>query len=124
MRRILALTFMISLAFVPIGNGSPTDGSWGESVGIPTSPAWETTKSFRGGERACVLAIGDHQQEIPNLHVAIYDKNNQLVAEDKGENTLVGDYVAVIWYPPRDGNYRIVVRNPASGINKCYIAIK
>ena len=123
MRRILILVFLVSLALAPIGIGSPTDGSWADRKAVPAADVLKISKSFRGGERACVLALGG-QKEVANLRLEIYDPNGILVAEDKGNNSLTGDFVAVIWYPPRDGKYRIELHNPGAIANLCYIAIK
>ena len=125
MRCILTCVFVFSLALAPIGIGSPTGGAWSKREKLPANEIWKTTKTFRGGERACVLVVGDHKQkEIPHLHVKVYDKSNQLILEDKNNTTFVGDYVGIIWYPPRDGEYHIEVHNPSSEVNQCWIAIK
>ncbi|MSQ93461.1 MAG: hypothetical protein EXR98_02770 [Gemmataceae bacterium] len=123
MRRILGVTMFALAAVVPFGVGAPTIGSWSDYVEVG-SQSWTTTKSFRGGERACVLVIGDHKEEV-QLEVTIHDvAKGTTVAADKTANKLVGDYVGVIWYPPRDGDYRIDVRSSGGSLNKCYIAIK
>lgn len=124
MRRILILAFVCSLALTPIGVSSPIDGAWSNRVDITASDTWKTTRVFRAGERAGIMVIGDHQKEIPNLEVSVYDKKGNLIVEDKGVGVLVGDFAAVIWYPPRDGEYRIEVRNPGKLPNRCYISIK
>jgi hypothetical protein len=122
MRRILVLTLLSLLAVVPIGVGSPTEGSSADFYDLgPT--VWTTTKKFNAGERACVLAVGDHQERV-TLEVNVYDAKGILVASDKTANLLVGDFVGVIWYPPRAGEYRIEVKNPGSRVNKCYIAVR
>jgi hypothetical protein len=121
MRRILFLTLFALLAAVPFGVGSPTTGTVSDYFDVGAT-AWTTTKTFAAGERACVMAIGDHKETV-NLEVNIYQKDT-LIASDKTGNTLVGDFVGVIWYPPRDGEYRIEVRTSGTRTNKCYIAIK
>ncbi len=102
---------------------SPTSGSWQnyEKIG---SKAWSQTRTFRGGERAAVLAIGDHEDSEVRVQIAVYDANGTLIAEDKGESELAGDYVGLVWYPPRDGDYRIEVRHSSAAVNTIYIAIK
>ena len=122
MRRVLCMSLFALAAVVPIGVSAPTIGSWSDSVDV-TAQAFTTTKTFRGGERACVLVIGDHKEAAP-LEVTVFDAQGATVASDKTANKLVGDFVGVIWYPPRDGDYRIEVRSPSGALNKCYVAIK
>ncbi len=122
MRRVIPLVFLSLLALVPFSNSSPTDGSSSTRPKVDTAP-WKATRTFRGGERACVMVFGDHDPVV-NLHLLVYDANGILVAEDKANNNLVGDYVGVVWYPPRTGEYKIELRNPGPKTNECYIAIK
>jgi hypothetical protein len=102
---------------------SPTSGSWQsrEEIG---GKIWSTTRTFRGGERAAVLAIGDHEEPDVRVQIAVFDAKGVLIAEDKGDSELAGDYVGLVWYPPRDGDYRIEVRHSGADVNKIYIAIK
>jgi hypothetical protein len=102
---------------------SPTSGSWQKYEKID-SKAWSQKRTFRGGERAAVLAIGDHEDADLRVQIAVYDANGVLIAEDKGDGELAGDYVGLIWYPPRDGDYRIDVRHSGAGVSTIYIAIK
>ncbi len=82
---------------------------------------------FRGGRRACVIVVGDHKPIVP-LVLEIHDEKGNLVARDepaKGvdDPKAVGnDVCAAIWYPPRDGYYRITIRNSGEEFNKCWIA--
>ena len=123
MRRVIPLVVLSLLALVPFGNSSPSDGSSATRPEVGSAP-WTTTRNFRGGERACVFAFGDHKPVV-NLHLLVYEvKSGSLVAEDKANNSLVGDYVGVVWYPPRTGDYKIELRNPGAEVNKCYVAIK
>ena len=124
MRRILALAFFCSMALVPIGVGAPIDGSFSDGEALGPGKVYQRTKTFRAGERACVLAIGDTKSAVVNLEVSVFDQKDKLVASDKGTDTLVGDFICVIWYPPRDGEYRIEVRNPSAFVKSCYIAVK
>ena len=52
---------------------------------------------------------GDHKGSSI-VHVTVHDAKKNLVAEDKGREMPVGDMAAVIWYPPREGEYTIVIR--------------
>jgi hypothetical protein len=117
------------LVFSGVGSGEPVKGSRGfvvklagQSMGsegniVPGKAEFKET--FMGGRRACVIVKGDHDPVV-DLGVYVYDANERLVAKDEGR----GDFVAAIWYPPRDASYRIVVHNPASQWNKCYIVVK
>lgn len=126
MRRILALAFFCSLTLTPIGIGvgAPITGSFSDEKSLNSAQVWQKTKTFRAGERACVLVIGDYKTAAANIEIYVFDRNNVLVASDKGSDALVGDFVCVIWYPPRDGEYRIEVRNPSAFAKTCYIAVK
>jgi hypothetical protein len=126
MRRILILVALALLAFVPIGTTAPVGGAWssGERVNVEPSRPWSKVMTFRAGERAAVLALGDHKPVV-RLHVSVYDvARNQLVAEEKMDSEKSGDLAGVVWYPPRDGDYRIEVRHDGNSANKLYIAIK
>jgi hypothetical protein len=73
---------------------------------------------FRGQERACVILIGE--RDTP-LWLTVRDAKGSLVARDAGRGS---DDRAVIWYPPRDGAYTIVVQNPAETPNHYFMAIR
>jgi hypothetical protein len=133
MRRIVFCVLLVLLALVPLGRTSPVDRTFGGRVEIAPSGPWVQKRNFLGGERACVLAIGDQTIEIKegehvkapivNLHVSIFDGKGTLIVEDKGNSDLTGDVVGVVWYPPRTGEYRVEVRNPGLA-RKVYVAIK
>ena len=123
MRHVVPLVLLSLLALVPVGVSSPVDGSSTSKHDVGPSP-WTTTRSFRGGERATVLAFSLKHEPVVNLHLLIYDAKGNLVAEDKASNNLVGDYVGATWYPPRTGEYKIELRNPSGASVPCYIAIK
>ena len=76
-------------------------------------------EKFRAGERACVIAFGD-QRPIVDLEIVVFDAKNQVVAQAKWG----GDLVAAIWYPPRDGAYKIEVRNYGKEYNDVYVSVK
>ena len=131
MRRWVALLGLAVLAVGPAGHAGPVDGPRGFYEQVPAgsilggerSPGvYSVVKTFRGGERAAVHAIGDHQPVV-DLTVNVYDKDNRLVATDTGRGA-VGDLVAVVWYPPRTAPYRIEVLSPGPIANKCFIVIK
>jgi hypothetical protein len=125
MHRLISLTCVALLLFVAAAMAGQIDGPMsisreiGQAVGgEPT--AYEMTVSFRGGERACVVAQGDHDPVVP-LDIAVYDKQDRLIAKDESQY----DFVSVCWVPPRTGAYRVVIRNHGDKIyNKVYIFSK
>ena len=69
------------------------------------------------GERACVVSVGSRASAL-----TVKAAQGTVIAEDKAAGNMTGNIVAVIWYPPRAGEYRIEVRHP--GVRDCYVAIK
>ena len=70
-----------------------------------------------GGKRR-VIVVGDHNP-VADLEILVFEVtekgiDGKQVAHDGGPEQ--GDRVGVVWYPPRTGNYRIVVRNPATRV--------
>jgi hypothetical protein len=84
---------------------------------------------FKGGERACVIVMGDHKPVAP-LILEIRDDKGNVVGKDEPAagtektDTPGNDLAAVIWYPPRDGYYSIIIMNPAPEYNDCWLVIK
>jgi hypothetical protein len=126
MFRILTLALLCALAATRLGVGGPlVEVNTGKRELIKGSESWKAEIPFRGGERACVIAIGDHRQGGGTaLKIMVYDEKNRLVAQDDGHGQLSGDFTAAVWYPPRDGKYRIEVYNPDANENEVYISIK
>ena len=125
MRLLFALTAAALIAFsalTPTSLSSPIDGIFAKKVDVPAEGI-TTIKRFRGGERASVQVVGDHKMLAP-LHLTIHDEKDKLIVEDKGAETPAGDMVAVIWYPPRDGNYRISVKNSEGRPYKYFMSIR
>ena len=120
MRRIFIPVVLFFLASAPL-LGSPVTGAWAQYENL--LDAWTETKRFRGGERAVVSAVGDKTPGA-GLRLRVFDAKGTLVAEDKGKEQPAGDMVAAQWYPPRDGDYRIEIRNLQARPNRCYITIK
>jgi hypothetical protein len=86
---------------------SPLGGMKGyqEKVDGGTTKVFKVT--FKGGERACVIVVGDHKPVVP-LALKVEDSTGKLIGEDKGGR----DLCAVIWYPARDGEYTIHIAVP------------
>ncbi len=84
---------------------------------------------FKGGRRACVIVMGDHDPIVP-VTLQIHDDQGNLVAVDEpGKNVDSSkapgnDVCAVVWYPPRDGYYKITIQNTGRDWNQCWVAIK
>lgn len=116
---ILVLSITFSLLLAAAGSGSPLTGKRGKAERIDGESSINLKGKFRGGERACVIVMGDHKPPV-DLAVYVYDEKDRLVAEDKAG----GEYVAVIWYPPRDAVYRVKIHNPGKDYNQCYISLK
>lgn len=130
MSRAILTCGLFLLALVPFGVAGPVSGPEHLSQKrVGANGNLEIVKEFVAGERACVIAIGDHKPVVP-LKITIYDRDNKVVATDEGKETAVedqpgpADYVAAIWYPPRTGPYRIVIHNSGVEYNDLYIAIK
>jgi hypothetical protein len=84
---------------------------------------------FKGGERACVVVMGDHKPVVPDV-LDIRDDQGRLIGRDEpargvgAPNALGNDVAAVIWYPPRDGYYRITIESHGVEYNDVYIALR
>jgi hypothetical protein len=83
---------------------------------------------FRGGQRATVIVVGDHDPIVPVI-LEVYDDKGKLVARDEpargsaSAKAKGNDVCAVVWYPPRDSYYAIKIRNLGKDFNKCWVAI-
>src|SRR4051812_43121110 len=101
----------LGLLYARWGEASPVKGtiilSQGRGGGRVVQE-WSKTVQFKGGERACVVVMGDHNPILP-ITVEIFDEKGHPVAQDepaKGVDepkTPGNDIAAVFWYPPRDG---------------------
>lgn len=103
-------------------HSAPINGSMSAEPKIGAEP-WSQMIGFRGGERAAVLAIADHLAPDDKLHVAVYDTKGKLIAENTGSDSS-GNFAGVVWYPPRDAEYKIEVSHGGQGVTKAYIAVK
>src|SRR3954468_12414423 len=126
----LALTLAAGAALA-----GPVDGPTTEKLEVPSSRPnavgeADLTRVFRGGQRATVVVIGDHNP-VADLEVRVYevkgDSEGKLIAHDGGKASR--DIVGVSWVPARTGPYRIVIRNPApltekNPFNRCYVVLR
>lgn len=109
-------------ALTPVTLSSPIDGIFAQKVDVPAE-GLTILKRFRGGERASVQVIGDHKSPA-TVSITVHDEKQNVVAEEKGRDNPVGDISAVIWYPPRDGEYRITIRNSDARPARYFVAIR
>ena len=132
MQRILVWVGLVLMSLVPFSAGAPVEGtSWAsreipagtvEGNGVSEPGKVEFEKAFAAGQRACVIVIGDHNPVV-DVEVKVYDAANQLVAHDRGTEPAQ-DFVAVMWYPPRQETYRIHVFSYGKAHNTCSITFK
>jgi hypothetical protein len=115
MRCLLPAALLGLVIATPWGMSAPLDGSksFSQRIGAASQsggqiePApFELKEKFKGGRRATILAIGDHKPVVP-MAIFVYDSANQLVAKDESH----GDFVSAVWYPPRDGEYKIHIKH-------------
>ncbi len=118
MRYVLALcvvTIAALAAFPFIGRSSPTEGHSYQRIVIGNPPAVEK-KTYKGGERASVIVWS---QDSTPARLSVYDSAGKLVGRDVGQVGLT-----VIWYPPRDGEYKIVTESLTNKEGRGYVAYK
>lgn len=129
MRWMFALAVLISLAVLtsrPVGYSAPIKGAVTNVLEIPAA-GMTTTERFRGGERACVqvavqTAAGDREAST-TVEITVHDENGKKIAEDTGRGGS-SDVAAVFWYPPRDGDYKITIRNLESRKQRYFVFIR
>jgi hypothetical protein len=128
MPRLIYPIGLFLLAVVPFGSGAPLEGtSWtkrkvARSQSETEPGTVEITQTFAAGQRACAIVIGDHDPVV-DVEVKVYDSKKQLVAQERGQQPAQ-DFVAVMWYPPRQETYTIEIRNYGKDYNVCSVAIK
>jgi len=129
----------LAMAFLCVATGAvlagPVDGPSSFRLQVPSTKGEqvgeaEFVREFRGGQRACVIVVGDHDPVV-ELEVRVYETEKdstaegKLVARDGGGKDVLG----AVWVPARTGPYRIVILNPSpfgpkNPYNRCYIAVK
>jgi hypothetical protein len=132
-RMLVAVGLLVLALAAPLRSG-PVDGtSWAKvqvpggsgtiSGGSASEPGtWSLSRTFAAGQRACVIAIGDHEP-IVDVEIKVYDSKNELVVKRRGAEPAP-DFVMVVWYPPRQENYRIVINSYGKIDNVVSVAIK
>jgi hypothetical protein len=120
MRTLALFCLMSLLALAPIGLSGPMPYGALERAKVGD---WKKTMRFRGGERATVLARGNDNSPA-NLQLTITDAAGNVVTQTQGKNPPNAAMVAAFWYPPRDGEYTIEVRNSGSEVSPIFVTIK
>lgn len=130
----IALMIVIAAAALLLrpgdGEAEPFKGGWGSFYKLEGGETKSLKTKFRGGKRASVIAMGDHDPVVP-LKVEVFDADGKLVAREATSDLGAAapfpagtDLAAVIWYPPRDADYTVKVTNLSTQWNKVWIAVK
>jgi hypothetical protein len=127
MFRVILLTLLavLLLATAP-AHTSPVIGQYREAytrgqkkTKVEPGRTYSFKETFFGNERACTILMGDRNPKM-NLTVKVFDRIGQLVVEDSG-----GDFLAVIWYPPRTEEYTITISHDhATVYNEVDVVVK
>jgi len=134
MRRGLLLAGLLTCAAASWVLAGPVPGPMTREQRVPARSGPEDAPKpgvvhllaeFRGGQRACVIAAGDHKPVVP-MSIAIYEKDSKRLV---GGTEFVGaedapDVVAAIWYPPRDGAYIIQITSDGEEYNDVVVTLK
>jgi hypothetical protein len=126
MRYFFALVLLCFAVYVTDGTGAPVDGAWADKISVGAEP-WKQLKRYRAGERASVQIVNIKDTPISTLKdliVTVFDPKGTMVAQDKGNRQEGGNFLAVLWYPPREGEYRVEVRNDGGTPVDCYVTVK
>jgi len=122
---ILAILGLALLAIGPV-QSSPLRGHYREPQlrnekrgRLQVGATYEFRDTFRANQRACVIVEGDHKPPM-NLTIKVHDLAGNLVAGDNAG----GDFVAVMWYPPRTQEYRIAITGDGNDFNDLDIVVK
>jgi hypothetical protein len=107
--------WVLGLALIA-GAGSSLGTTLRQARRVGEFGAAQFTNTFTGGERACVIAIGDHRPPSP-MEIRVFDAKNVLIAEAHADT----DTGAVIWYPQVTAEYRIEIRNLGGEYNDMMI---
>ncbi|MCI0459636.1 MAG: hypothetical protein L0Z62_22020 [Gemmataceae bacterium] len=139
MTRVLGLLGAVMLAGILLGSGlgtaGPVAGSFGQRVEIVAGKPLVVRDPirFRGGQRACVIVMGNlggKSRPAMPLELEVRDAQDNLVGRDYPAQGAAqpdapgNDVCVVIWYPPRDGEYKIKVTNHGSSNDLCWLALK
>ena len=112
----IGLLLLGLMAVTPLSlHGGPSGGT--VRTPIPTARNEDLSGDISRRPGACFIALALGKQPH-TITVTVYDAQDKVVGSDDGKRT------AVIWYPPRDGEYRIEIRGSSTEERACYIAVK
>ncbi len=139
MTRVLGLLGAVVLAGILLGSGlgeaGPVGGSFARRVEVAAGRplVLRDPIRFRGGQRACVIVmgnVGSKKRPARPLELEVRDDQNHVVGRDypaqgaEQSDAPGNDVCVVIWYPPRDGDYKITITNHGNSDDTCWLAIK
>ena len=118
--RWIASVGLIAMLFpTAVLESSPMHGQHrDEQIEIDANDTREFLETYRGGQRACVIVAAQTGADV-RLKIDVYDAKKELTA-----TTEQSEIAAVVWYPPRDGQYKIRVQNRGAVSAMCSIAWK
>ena len=120
MRTIVLFGLMSLLALAPFVFSGPIPYGALERAEVGE---WKKTQRFRGGERATVLARGE-EKSTASLQLTITDEKGNIITQANAKKMPNPAAVACFWYPPRDGDYTIEIKNANPKVNTVYVTIK
>lgn len=112
------LVFGVAAYLLSPSMAGPVGGGSSAFQRIEVGEEFRAKVMFEGGKRSCIVVEGDHNP-ITNITIQIEDSLGNLVTTDD----FGGDFVAVVWYPPKTAEYLIRVTSDGRQWNKCYIAV-
>jgi hypothetical protein len=116
------------LAVADVGTTGPVSGPLSTYRKMDPGSKLRFEGAFKGGERACVIAKGDHDPPV-KLTITVLEIKKDPATGEKLEtlvarDDLGGDLCSVIWYPPRTGRYAVVIASNSGVWNKVWLCIK
>lgn len=118
MRRVLLSLSVLAGLALPGGWGGPIPEPYiKRPISLDPTAVEVVPQKFKGGERACVIALVLGRQES-EIQITVKDAKDKVIGTDQGRRA------AVIWYPVRDAEYKIEIRNVSKESVDCYLAVK
>ena len=109
MKRMLTLlAAILALSVTDTGRGGPISPFKQETPHVAQLSSQTYMRTFRGGERANVMAIGTG---ATYMGLYVYDRHGNCVAWDDWGMPISRDDLSVDWYPRQTAPYMIEVRN-------------
>ncbi|HYV37541.1 MAG TPA: hypothetical protein VE988_17680 [Gemmataceae bacterium] len=120
-RLAVFVPFVAMLALAGSSLASPVTVASPQAPEIGGLRNYVTQYEFKGGDRACVIAVGKHKS---NVGLYVYDSKGNCVAWDDVGKMATFDDMAVEWYPPQNGIYVVEVHNNGMRSNQCRIFVR